>query len=48
MALQSSLEALVRAQARLDHSRAGAATKQAGRDAASTRKADVEAELQVS
>ena len=37
----------MRAQARLDHARNGQAAKQAARDAAATKKADVEEELQV-
>lgn len=37
----------MRAQARLDHARNGQAAKQAARDAAATRKTDVEDELQV-
>lgn len=46
-AIQKALEALVRAQARLDHARNGAAAKAAARDAASQRRTDVETELQV-
>ena len=45
--LQKAIEALVRAQARLDHARNGAAAKQAARDAASARRTEVEEELQV-
>ena len=45
--LQKAVEELVRAQARLDHARNGQAAKQAARDAAATKKADVEEELQV-
>lgn len=45
--MQKAVEELVRAQARLDHARNGQAAKQAARDAAATKKADVEEELQV-
>jgi hypothetical protein len=41
------VEALVRAQARLDHSRHGAALKQAARDAAAARKREFEEQMQV-
>ena len=44
---QKAVEALARAQARLDHARGGAAAKQAARDAALAKRAEVEAELQV-
>ena len=44
---QKAVVALVRAQALVDHSRNGAAAKQAARDAASGHKADVELEMQV-
>jgi hypothetical protein len=46
--LQKAVEELVRAQARLEHARRGAATKEEARDAASRRRTQVEEELQVS
>ena len=44
---QKAVEALVRVQARLDHTRNGAAAKQAARDAAAARQAAADEELQV-
>lgn len=44
--MQKAVEALIRAQARLDHARNGAAAKQAARDTAATRCADVDEALQ--
>ncbi len=44
---QKAVEALVRAQARLDHSRNGAAAKAAAAAAAAAKRSDVDTELQV-
>lgn len=44
---QKAVEALIRAQARLDHARNGAAAKQSARDVAAERQGDVGEQLQV-
>lgn len=44
---QKAVEALLRAQARLDHMCNGAASKQAARDAAAARQAEADEQLQV-